>query len=196
MSLILSGMVNICQLVAGIPTFLYLDKVGRRKLAIGGGLAMAVPHIIEAGIVGKFSSNWPSNPGMGWFGVALVYLYVLAYAGSYGPLAWTLPAEIFPSSRRAKGVGLATAMIWLANFVIGLVVPPMISDIGWGTFLFFGIFCLLAAAFSWLFVPETAHKSLEQIGQLFGDGSGSTAEQELQERIESAIFAQNTQAQV
>jgi len=107
MTLILSGMVNICQLVAGIPTFLYLDKMGRRKLAIIGGLLMATPHLIMSGIVNKYSSNWAAHQGMGWFGVALICksmsslfsvcrvsdlyedIYVLAYACSYGPLAWT-----------------------------------------------------------------------------------------------------------
>lgn len=72
MSLILSGMVNICQFVAGIPVFLYLDKMGRRKTAIFGGIAMGIPHIIMAGIVGKFSSDWESHKGAGWFGVALI----------------------------------------------------------------------------------------------------------------------------
>lgn len=65
-------MVNICQLVAGIPTFLFLDKVGRRKLAIFGGFAMGVPHLIMAGIVGKYDGKWASHQGMGWFGVALI----------------------------------------------------------------------------------------------------------------------------
>ncbi|KAF5611414.1 GNA-3 g alpha subunit GNA-3 [Fusarium subglutinans] len=130
MALILSGMVNICQLAAGIPTCLYLDKMGRRKLAILGGAAMAVPHLIMSGVVGKFDGRWEANPGMGWFGVALIYIYVLCYACSYGPLAWTLPAEVFPSSLRAKGVGAATAMVWLANFIIGVVVPEMIIKIG------------------------------------------------------------------
>lgn len=139
MSLILSGMVNVCQFVAGIPTFLFLDKMGRRKLAIFGGIAMGVPHIVMAGIVSKYNDKWETNPGIGWFGVALICkhclllehtdllpadfldLYVLAYASSYGPLAWTLPAEVFPSSKRAKGVGAATAMVWLANFIIGVM---------------------------------------------------------------------------
>ena len=65
-------MVNICQLVAGIPTCLYLDKIGRRKLAIIGGFAMAVPHLIMSGIVGKYSSDWPDHKAVGWFGVALI----------------------------------------------------------------------------------------------------------------------------
>lgn len=72
MPLILSGMVNICQLIAGIPTSLFLDQVGRRKLAIGGGFAMAVPHLIMAGVVGKFNSSWDEHPAMGWLGVALI----------------------------------------------------------------------------------------------------------------------------
>ncbi|KAK2600063.1 hypothetical protein QQS21_005227 [Conoideocrella luteorostrata] len=169
MSLILSGMVNICQFAAGIPTFLFLDKIGRRKLAIFGGIAMGIPHIIMAGIVSKYNNKWVDHPGMGWFGVALVYIYVLAYASSYGPLAWTLPAEVFPSSKRAKGVGAATAMVWLANFIIGVIVPEMQIKLGWGTYLFFGCFCFAASVFSFFFVPETAGKSLEQIAGAFGD---------------------------
>ncbi|KAK7712525.1 hypothetical protein SLS64_004909 [Diaporthe eres] len=172
MSLILSGMVNVCQFVAGIPTFLFLDKMGRRKLAIFGGIAMGVPHIIMAGIVSKYNGKWENDPGIGWFGVALIYLYVLAYASSYGPLAWTLPAEVFPSSKRAKGVGAATAMVWLANFIIGVIVPEMQLKLGWGTYLFFGCFCFAASVFSFFFVPETAGKSLEQMAGVFGDDLG------------------------
>lgn len=72
MSLILSGMVNICQFVAGIPVFLYLDKMGRRKTAIFGGIAMGIPHMIMAGVVNKYSGKWEDHTGMGWFGVALI----------------------------------------------------------------------------------------------------------------------------
>lgn len=72
MSLVLSGMVNICQLVAGIPIFLYLDSIGRRKLGVIGGIAMGIPHVIMAGVVGKFSSDWEGHKAMGWLGVALI----------------------------------------------------------------------------------------------------------------------------
>jgi hypothetical protein len=45
----------------------------------------------------------------------------------------------------------------------------MVIHLGWGTYLFFGCFCFAAAVFSFLFVPETSKKSLEQIAALFGD---------------------------
>ncbi|KAL2410963.1 High-affinity glucose transporter [Exophiala dermatitidis] len=187
MSLILSGMVNICQFVAGIPTFLFLDKMGRRKLAIFGGVAMGIPHMIMAGIVSKYNNKWVDHPGVGWFGVALIYIYVLAYACSYGPLAWALPAEVFPNSKRAKGVGAATAMVWLANFVIGVIVPEMQLKLGWGTYLFFGCFCFAASVFSFFFVPETAGKSLEQIAAVFGDKLGND-ELEIQAQVAEEVW--------
>lgn len=121
MSLILSGMINICQLVAGLPAFAFFDKIGRRKIAIFGGFAMAIPHFIMSGIVAKYSSSWEEHPGMGWFGVALIYIYVLAFAFTYGPLAWVLPAELWSNTKRAKGVGISVAMNWASNFVIGVV---------------------------------------------------------------------------
>jgi hypothetical protein len=41
----------------GIPRFLFLDNIEIRKLAIVGGIAMAVSHIIMAGVVDKFSGS-------------------------------------------------------------------------------------------------------------------------------------------
>jgi MFS family permease len=72
LSLILSGMVNIFQLVANLPTFIYLDRIGRRKLAIGGGIAMGIPLAIMSGLVGKYNGSWESHKGLAWFGVALI----------------------------------------------------------------------------------------------------------------------------
>ncbi|KAJ0426884.1 general substrate transporter [Aspergillus carlsbadensis] len=187
-SLILSGMINIFQLVGGIPILIFLDRVGRRKLAILGGIAMAVPHLVMAALMNRYSSNWPAHREVAWFCVALIYLYVLAYATSYGPLAWVLPAEVFPSSKRAKGVGAGTAMIWLANFIVGVVVPEMLMSIGWGTYLFFGLFCVAATGFSYFFVPETSGKSLEQVAEVFGDRLGD-GERVVRARIAREVLA-------
>ena len=110
---------------------------------------------------------------------------------SYGPLAWTLPAEVFPSSKRAKGMGAATAVIWLANFIIGFVVPEMLIQLGWGTYLFFGCFCTAAAVFVFFMIPETAGKSLEQITTMFG-GQGFDGEENLRRRIYHEVWDQPT----
>lgn len=101
---------------------------------------------------------------------------------------------MFPNSKRAKGVGLATAIIWLANFIIGVVVPEMVIQIGWGTYLFFGCFCFAAAVFSWYFVPETSGKSLEQIATVFGDDLDE--EVVLQKQTAEGVIVSNQEIQV
>jgi len=63
----------------------------------------------------------------------------------------------------------------------------MLVSIGWGTFLFFGLFCVAAAIFSFLFVPETSNRSLEQVAAVFGDNLGAD-EQELRARVDQEIW--------
>ncbi|KAF7194920.1 MFS glucose transporter mfs1, partial [Pseudocercospora fuligena] len=189
MSLILSGMINICQLVGASITTVYLDSMGRRPVAIWGGAVMGIPHAILAGLVATFNSSWSSHDGPAWFAVALVYIYVLMYGLTYGPLGWTLPSEVYPNAIRAKGVGLAVSVNWIANFIIGVSVPPMIQGIGYGTYIFFACFCFLAAAFSWFFVPETANLTLEQIDRLFKDNTGAE-EAVIREQIANEVLRQ------
>lgn len=90
-------------------------------------------------------------------------IYLIVFGLSYGPLIWTLPSEVIPNAYRAKDVGLAVAVSWLANFIIGVAVPPMIDTVGYGTYVFFAVFCFLAAVFSHFLVPEMSNKTLEML---------------------------------
>jgi len=65
----------------------------------------------------------------------------------------------------------------------------MVISIGWGTYLFFGIFCFGAGVFSYFFVPETSKKSLEQISLVFGDNLADE-EKSLRKQIEAEISAE------
>ena len=78
-------------------------------------------------------------------------------------------------------------MIWLTNFIVGLVVPEMIKSIGWGIFLFFGLFCVIAAIFSFFLAPEMSQESLEQIEGLFGNNSNFD-EQKLRNRVAREVW--------
>jgi hypothetical protein len=72
----------------------------------------------------------------------------------------------------------------------------MLVSLGWGTFLFFGLFCVAAGIFSFFFVPETSNKSLEQVAGVFGDNLHHD-EEEIQAQIEREIWLEtSTQAHV
>jgi F0F1-type ATP synthase assembly protein I len=65
-------MINIVQLIGGIPILMCLDRVGWRKLAILGGISMAIPHFVMSVLMNRFSSDWPAHQGIAWFCVALI----------------------------------------------------------------------------------------------------------------------------
>lgn len=112
-SLILSGTLNIGQLVAVCVTFLIIDKVGRRPLAIWGGFGMGVPYVVISVLYGLYSDDWLGHPDKGWAAVAMAYVFILIYGVSYSPLGWALPSEVFSNAQRSKGVALSTATVWL-----------------------------------------------------------------------------------
>ena len=68
-------------------------------------------------------------------------------------------------------MSLTTSSTWMCNFIIGLVTPDMLESIGFGTYIFFAGFALVAFAFTWFWIPETRGKSLEEMDEVFGDGT-------------------------
>ncbi|KAE9579969.1 High-affinity glucose transporter [Colletotrichum fructicola] len=189
MSLIMSGVFNILQLVAVAACFFIIDKVGRRPLAIFGGIGGGTAWAIMAILTGVYSKDWAANPAAGWGAVAMAFLFVLLYGISYSPLGWILAAEVYPNSHRSKGVALGTATVWLCNFIVGVATPPMIDQLGFGTYVFFGAWCFLASVWAFYLVPETKGKTLEQMDEVFHD----TSAQEEKEIIRQQIAARHGQ---
>ncbi|KFY89734.1 hypothetical protein V500_05523 [Pseudogymnoascus sp. VKM F-4518 (FW-2643)] len=172
MALILSGVFNILQLVAVAICFVVIDKVGQRPLAIVGGFGSCICYVVIAAIAGVYSKDWAANPAAGWAAVATAFCFIMVYGVSYSPLGWSLPPEVFPNSKRAKGVALSVCVNWISNFTVGIATPPMLETIGYGTYIFFAFFCGLSGIWALLLVPETKGKTLEQMDVMFGDNNG------------------------
>ncbi|KAI8652476.1 MFS domain-containing protein [Fusarium keratoplasticum] len=62
---------------------------------------------------------------------------------------------------------------WLWNFIIGLITPPLIQETGFGAYVFFAVFCLLSFVWTYLCVPETNGKTLEEMDEVFHDRTGT-----------------------
>ncbi|KAJ5662691.1 hypothetical protein N7462_011617 [Penicillium macrosclerotiorum] len=189
MQLVMSGVLNVLQLVGVTTSIWTMDTLGRRKLLLGGSVLMAVSHIIIAILVGLYSSNWAAHQTQGWVSAAFLLFYMIAFGGSWGPVPWALPSEIFPSSLRAKGVAISTCSNWLNNFIIGLITPPLVENTGYGAYVFFAVFCLLSGVWTFFFVPETKGRTLEQMDHVFKDNSNEH-EQARRDAIETELLAE------
>ena len=118
LQLIMSGVLNVTQLVGVSSSIWTMDRFGRRPLLLWGSVFMTVSHVVIAVLVGLFSRSWPTHRAEGWVSVGFLLFYMLSFGASWGPVPWAMPSEIFPSSLRAKGVALATCSNWLNNFII------------------------------------------------------------------------------
>ena len=79
---------------------------------------------------------------------------------------------------RAKGMALSTTSNWISNFIIAFITPPLFASIGGGYYFLLVGFCVISGIFVYFVYPETAHKTLEELGSVFNDQSTDEKEQE------------------
>lgn len=92
---------------------------------------------------------------------------------------------VFFSSFSQNPRGSITNIFFLNR---GLITPPLIQHTGYGAYIFFAIFCAASFVWTWLFVPETKGKTLEEMDRVFGDEGLSLVEEERRERIAREIM--------
>ncbi|EEC02475.1 sugar transporter, putative, partial [Ixodes scapularis] len=77
---------------------------------------------------------------------------------------WLVLSEIFPMAIRGRAISVAASMNWAANMAISATFLTLLDALGISnTLLLYSAMCLLALVFVFFCVPETKHKSLEEI---------------------------------
>ncbi|KAJ3248108.1 High-affinity glucose transporter rgt2 [Chytriomyces hyalinus] len=155
--------------IATFPGMWAVDRYGRKPLLVWGGLGMAVGH---AGVYTFLTlSSKEGSQLLAWGAIISVYIFLVSFASTWGPVVWSYQAEIFPLRVRAKGTGFATVTNWTWNAIIAYAFPFVFSalDKQPTVYWIFFTFCLGMSAWAWYFVPETKGLTLEEVGEVFGD---------------------------
>jgi sugar porter (SP) family MFS transporter len=143
--------------------FRYIDRIGRRKLALGGFAGMAVAALIAAIGIGLMTAT----PQLV---VAMIGLdgFIASFAIGVGGTGWLIQGETFPTAVRGQAAAIAATVDWLANYAIIEAFPAWHRAIGVGWVLVcFAALCLLAVGFVGRYLPETKGLSVEQVADLY-----------------------------
>ncbi|KAL4787283.1 general substrate transporter [Aspergillus varians] len=171
-SLFTTGIYGVVKVVAtGIFLLVGIDKAGRKWSLVAGGIWMGAMMFILGAVLVSYPPVTGENSSISSASIAMivmVYFYVIGYSASWGPIPWVYISEIFPTRLRAYGVGMGSATQWLFNFVVTKFTPSAISNIGWRTFIMFGVFCTSMGIWVLFFIKETKGRSLEDMDALFG----------------------------
>jgi len=150
---------SLIGLINGLFTFvaiLLIDKTGRRKLYLIGSMGMTITLILIA------ISFYLQMSGI--FTLICIMMFIAFFAACIGPVFWTLVSEIFPNRIRGKALAFASFTQWVFNFLVVLLFPHFLKTLGGAsTFLFLALMSAAQWLFTYLYVPETKGKSLEEI---------------------------------
>jgi len=161
------GAVNV---IATFFAFRYIDRAGRRPLAIGGFAGMAV-FMVVASVGVAFLTGAPK--------IAVVMvgfsLFITSFAIGVGGTGWLIQGEVFPTSVRGTAASIGASVDWLANFAVIVAFPALTAAMGlpWVMVLLAGL-AVVAVAFVTRFLPETKHLTVEQVVAMFEEESGSS----------------------
>ncbi|KGO75210.1 Major facilitator superfamily domain, general substrate transporter [Penicillium italicum] len=157
---------SVIALVGQFLCMMYIDRFGRRWTLIGGNLGNMVTFIIATVLLAQFPPT-SNNTGAHWGFIIMTWLYNFSFSATCGPLTWIIPAEVFDTRTRAKGVSIATMISYAFNTMIGQVTPIAMTNIGYRFYYLFVICNFTNALFFWLLLPETKRVPLEEMNQMF-----------------------------
>ncbi|KAF7976648.1 hypothetical protein HWV62_5973 [Athelia sp. TMB] len=163
----LAGGLNTIGIVGTIISAYVVDRFGRRRCLMTGSFGLFVVNLLAASIFEGSRLHPEKAASFAPAAVAMLFLFNLTYAATWGTVAFLLPTEIFPSEMRAQGNGFG-----ITGWAIGvgwtvLVNPIMFAALKSRTYFLFAGLNLLWIPIVYLLYPETANRSLETIGALF-----------------------------
>ncbi|GAA5907661.1 hypothetical protein JCM6882_008942 [Rhodosporidiobolus microsporus] len=162
MALILGSVLATVYAISACISFPLVDKAGRRKLFFIGTFGQAGSMFLIMGCVIPGTDS-PARYGA----VVGLFLFLTFFGFTWLELPWLYPAEINPLKTRTNANAVSTINNWLFNFAVVMFTPPFLASTAFGTFLFFGVINVCFLPVIYLFYPETAGRSLEEIDICF-----------------------------
>ena len=142
MSLLLGGVNMIVYSIFATTSWFIIERVGRRNLFLIGtvgqcefstsvlviGQSTDNPSGLSMVIV--FGALIPGNQDAAKGAAVGLFTYIAFFGATWLPLPWLYPAEVNPVKTRGKANAVSTCTNWLFNFLIVMITPVMIDNIG------------------------------------------------------------------
>ncbi|XP_039267945.1 solute carrier family 2, facilitated glucose transporter member 1-like [Styela clava] len=154
------GVVNVVMTLVSLSL---IERAGRRLLHLTGLAGMFVCAVVlTITLTLQVDADWLS-----WFSLVPVLLFVASFQIGPGSIPWFITAELFTQGPRPTAISIAGLVNWLGNFTIALAYPPLNELIGGFTFAIFAGLLALFWIFTYLRVPETKGRTINEITAQF-----------------------------
>ncbi|MFG3234515.1 MFS transporter, partial [Streptomyces antibioticus] len=155
---------SIINIVGTVIAMIFVDRIGRRPLAVIGSVGMVAGLALEAWAFSFDLVDGKLPAAQGWIALIAAHVFVLFFALSWGVVVWVMLGEMFPNRIRAAALGVAASAQWIANWAITASFPSLAD---WNlsvTYVIYTAFAALSIPFVLRYVKETKGKTLEEMG--------------------------------
>ncbi|KAK3408695.1 hypothetical protein EUGRSUZ_J00879 [Eucalyptus grandis] len=169
-SLMSSAITGVVNVIATLVSIFSVDKFGRRGLFLEGGTQMLICQIAVGALIGVnfgVTGQGSFTKGEANLLLALICIYVAAFAWSWGPLGWLVPSEICPLEIRSAGQSINVSVNMFFTFIIAQGFLAMLCHMKFGLFFFFGGFVIIMTIFIFFFLPETKNVPIEEMNRVW-----------------------------
>lgn len=154
---------SLFMLIASIIADFTVDKFGRKGLLITSSLLTGISLLVIAIYFTVKNAGYDVN-SYSWVPIVAVLAYSGVFKFGLGMVPIVMTAELFSAKVKAMGMTLAD-FAYLAFALLSVQLYQQLLTIYYYDvpFYIFASSTLLTALFSWLYIPETKGKTLEEI---------------------------------
>ncbi|KAI6908160.1 general substrate transporter [Hortaea werneckii] len=154
-----------------VLALVFVERLGRRRMLIMGAAGQAVSFILIAALLSQSEMANTEAKQEVWASASIAFFFLFFFFGfGWMGCSWLYPTEVVSLAMRAKATGLGVATNWIINFMVVLVTPIGIDNIGWKFYIIWAILNALFVPIIYFFYPETANRRLEDIDRYFAEG--------------------------
>lgn len=153
---------NAINFLATFIALYAIDRVGRVKLLVSGGVIMCISLIANT-----ILASMDQTITVGWCVLAFAAIFIIGFAYSWGPVIWVVCSEMFPFHARGKATGLTTMTNWLCTTLVGALFPMASEASLSACFGFFAVMIIIGINVVYFFQVETANKTSLQIDESY-----------------------------
>lgn len=165
-ALLVSGGLQVFYFLSSLIPWYAIDRVGRRKLFMIGSAGMGTCMLLSAIFVGIGTTS------LGYAAAVALYIFQTFFTLGWQSNMWIYPSELLPLKLRGRGAALAVVSQWLFTFLVVEITPPMITNIGYKSYIVFAVINFVTVPLVYFCFPETKQMPLEAIDLLFADRDG------------------------
>lgn len=187
LSRILAAAGSVDYLLFSCLAYFIIERYGRRKVMMYSAAACCTCWVVIAIVLAISDTGRGDSYKLGIVAVSFFFVFFASFGLGVLGVPWFVPnryiqieslhtdvktnrlypTEINALEMRTKGSSLAMATNWIMNYMVVQVTPPGIANLGWKFWIIWACICFSFIPVTYLFYPETANRTLEDIDRFF-----------------------------